>query len=251
MTKNKKLASVIAAAMLGLAVTAPALRAETLAGGTTVTVNATVGSINTLTTRTKLISDDSNSAVDGALTFTNIPRSPAAWSTLPNEAIQISVDDNSPSWRLRTYTNNTFNPPVPSTTVWGFAYGGMIGKIPGSKAAMAWLNNSTALTPSGPGTGDPSTGTVNGWTYFKDNHDVNDPGTATNESFAAADFDGYTNIAFGSLSETRIVRPQPFFGGSEKLAALATPWYMFVEADFSSARPDVYDTKLILELLNN
>ena len=244
---NKKTGAIVAAGLIGVALLLPSVASAfeiNYVGGATVTVNASVTGSNTLTTQAKSIAGNGSSTT---ITYATIVGHPAAWSTLADQYIQISVDDNAPSWRLRSFTNNFVGISSVPTNVWGYAYGGLKGDVNGAKAAVAWRNNSTILS-TGPTTGNPQTGT-NGWTFIKDMRDEDDPIAVGDQSFVAADLAGYTNIAFGAPSYTRMVNPT-VEGGSESLATITTPWFYYTEADFSPSPAATYSTSLVLELLN-
>ena len=245
-----KLSAVVAAGILGVILLVPsrATAVETTVAGTTISVTASVSGVVNLSTQPKNITDNSNAA---GLTFTTVTSKPAAWSNRSLQYVQISVDDNAISWRLRTYSNNfstyTNKPNSISTTTWGFAYGGMVSGTQGAKVSMAWLANVTLLTPT---VGNPALGTTNGWTYLKDFNDVDDPNTnPAIESFPVADSQGYTNIAFGSPAFTRVVDPRAS-GSSNSLTATNDSWFLYFEGDFNSSPAASYSTNLVLELLN-
>lgn len=242
-----------AAGWLSIALLLPAVaQAEISISSATVPVTATVEGTNVLTAQTKNIVGNTDATT---ITFGAIAATPALWGNLAQQYIGVSVLDNAPSWRLRSMTNNFTTQP--STTTWGFAYGGLVATN-GAKAPMAWLNNTTLL-PAGPVTGNPATEPAKGWTFLKDMRDVDDPATLStttangfgnhDESFPAADAQGYTNIAFGAPSFTRIVRPNAT-GGSDELTNTNDAWYFYVEADFKSSPAASYTSILILELLN-
>lgn len=243
----KKWGSAAAMALLLLTASLPALRAETQVNGTTIAVTATVIGVNNLITTVKNIS---NQASTTSITFGAVASPAAVWNNRAQQFVDISVEDNALSWRLRLYSNNFGS--APSTTTWAFQYGGLIGNVAGAKAPGAWsvLPDTGVVQFGGPGAGNPATGTVNGWTFMKDLHDADDPSTVGNESFAAADATGYDNIAFGSPSFTRIIRPN-VVGGSDALSATFSHFYLFLESDFSSSPAASYSTNLVLDLLNS
>lgn len=223
----------------------PALRAETRVAGSTVPVSLVVAGVNTLNSQIKNVSDNANAA---NVTFPSFSGPQSSWSLVANQYMQLSVDDNSVGWRLRLYSNNFTSQP--STTTWGFQYGGLIGG-PGAKIPMAWLLNPNTI-PGGPGIGvpaNPANSTINGWTFLKDARDVDDPAAAGDSSFVGADAGGYTNIAFGSPAFTRIVRPN-LAGGSEALATTTSPFFLYFKGDVSAAPASSYTTNLVLDLIN-
>ncbi len=245
-TALKKIAGLAMATFAIAAIATPELRAETRVTGTTVTVSITIApSANPLTTQLKNVSGDANAA---SVAFPSFSGPQSSWNLVASQYMLVTVDNNSLAWRLRLYSNNFTSQP--STTTWGFQYGGLVGSVPGTKIGMAWLTNPTAIS-GGPGIGspaDPANSSINGWTFLKDARDVDDPIAAGNSSFGAADADGYTNIAFGSPGETRIVRPN--VGGSEALGTPSTPFYLYFKGDVSTAAAAVYGTNLVLDLIN-
>jgi len=243
----KKLFALGAAVLVaGIVTTA---RAETIVAVNTADVSATVTGLSALFTDVLKMSDNS-AVVDRTLKFGTIAGNPAAWSNKPGEAIKIKVDDNALSWRLRTYTDNFAT--APSTTTWGFNFGGLKGNVDGAKASMGWmiLPDTGTHAAGGPGTGDPSQVPPNGWTFVKDAKDYDDPNTAaSDESFASSDGAGYTNVAFGTASFTRIVRPN-IGGGNEALASRDADFYYYAEANFNGATAATYGTTIKFDLIN-
>ena len=237
--------------VLGIA-TVQTLHAETRVAGTTVPFSATVVGVNSLTTQLKLVSTNVNQS---SATFPIITGTQSTWSVLAQQYVETRVSDNALAWELRVYSNN-FPTTVPSTTTWGRQYGGLIGNVSGAKVPMAWLVNPNPIGNPGPATGNPVNSIANGWTFLKDTRDVDDPSTpivvsppSGDESFAASDDAGFTNIAFGSPNFTRIVRPNA--GGSEALATTTSPFFVYFEGDFASSPAASYSTNLVLELINN
>ncbi len=231
------------------AITTPALRAETRVTGTTVTASITIApSTNPLTTQLKNVSNNANAA---SVAFPSFSGPQSSWSLVASQYMQIAVNNNSLAWRLRLYSNNFTSQP--STTTWGFQYGGLVGNVAGTKIGMAWLTNDTVI-PSGPnpasptGITDPANSTLHGWSYLKDARDVDDPNAAGDSSFGAADGAGYTNIAFGSPGETRIVRPN--VGGSQPLGTPSSAFFLYYKGDVSNAAAASYNTNLVLDLFN-
>ncbi len=246
---NKMAVVALAAAAMAI-VSTPELRAETRVTGTTVTASITIAaSTNPLITQLKNISNDANAA---SVAFPSFSGPQSSWSLVASQYMQVNVNNNSLAWRLRVYSNNFTSQP--STTTWGFQYGGMIGNVAGTKIGMAWLTNPTIIGAPGPnpasptGITDPANSSLHGWSYLKDARDVDDPVAAGDSSFSAADGAGYTNIAFGSPGETRIVRPN--VGGSEALGTPASAFYLYFKGDVSNAAAATYNTNLVLDLFN-
>lgn len=208
---------------------------------------ATVTSVEELNVQVK----DMN-LIDGtSIDFGTISSGQEEWSTTPDNLVEISVNNNAPEWILRTYSDNFDS--APDTTTWGFQYGGLRGELDGARVPMAWmvLPNTTTL-PGGPGVGDPAESEENGWTFLKDKHDVDDPSPESegDESFGTAKEEGYLNIAFGSPSYTRIVRPNAPDGSSEELSSATDPFYLFFEGDFSIAAGTDYTGDITLEMIS-
>jgi hypothetical protein len=224
------------------------LLAETTVGTFNVTGTASVLGVNTL--KTSVLKKVDNTATTG-IAFGSISTGVGSYASTPAEYVRIEVDDNAPNWRLRAYTKNfpiATNPTI-STTTWGFAYGGLRGAVDGAKAAMGWFCSSNIIT-GGPATGNPGATTSVGWTFLKDERDVDDPGTTgtgKDESFSASA--AYTNIAFGGASFTRIAKPA-VTGFSEQLATRTSPFFWYLEADFSVAGATTYTSAITLELMN-
>ncbi|OGS19241.1 MAG: hypothetical protein A2219_08680 [Elusimicrobia bacterium RIFOXYA2_FULL_50_26] len=242
--KEMKRSIKLAVAVLAVATLASRIVcAETSVATNNISASASITAVNTLTTELLKIADNTLSA---ALAFGNVSSGGTAWNTLPESYVKVTVQDNSVAWRLRIYSDNYDT--APSTAVYGYSYGGLRGDVTGSKVPMAWLNNTT-LIAGGPAVGNPVVGTTNGWIFLKDEKDVDDPLLADDQSFIGSDAVGYTNIAFGAASYTRIVRPN-VTGLSEELTTPTAPFYLYTEGDFSSAPAATYTGTIKLELLN-
>lgn len=253
-----------AALVAGFVTTA---RAETIVAVNTVDAVATVNVVDDLYTDVMLMSD--NSLVgDRTLRFGDISGTPALWSNKPAQAVKIKVDNNGQSWRLRTYTEN-FPATTPSTTTWGWNFGGMKAGD-GAKAAMGWmiLPDTGTHAFGGPGTGNPADGSVkstsgviiggNGWTYLKDSKDYNDPSNdvivdgknTKDESFTGSDTAGYCNIAFGGPSNTNIVRPNIDPGNEALVGGRDADFFYYAEANFNGSPGGSYSTTIKFDLIN-
>ncbi len=246
----------LGAALIAAAFTANVVHAAS-ADTKTVDVSATISGVSALNVEVRKISDDSLATAIG---FGSVANTVPAWSTLPGEYVKISVDDNETSWELKAYTEN-FGGVLPATATWGWQYGGMIAPArEGAKVALGWLANPTTI-PAGPATGNPADGrkmdtTVNppvwqaggnGFTYLKDSADGDTPEQEGDQSFDIAS--GYLNVAFGSFAETRIVRPN-LESATELLATPTTPFYVYLEGQFSGAPPAAYSTTVKFDLIN-
>lgn len=249
----KKMAT-LGAALLAAAFTANVAHAAS-ADTKTVDVSATISGVSALNVEVRKITDDT---VATAIGFGSVANTVAPWSTLPGEYVKISVDDNETSWALKIYTEN-FGGVLPDTTTWGWQYGGMIAPArDGAKVALGWLANPTTIASPGPGTGDPALGRAldaggnwiaggNGFTYVKDSADGDTPTQTGDQSFDITS--GYLNVAFGSFSETRIVRPN-LETATELLASPTAPFYLYVEGQFNGAPPAAYSTTIKFDLIN-
>jgi hypothetical protein len=110
---------------------------------------------------------------------------------------------------------------------------------------MVLPDSDVATNFQGPDAANPVDGATNGYTFLKDRSDRNPPGT--DQSFDGSA--GYKNIAFGGLTETRIVRPN--VGGSEVLAGGKTaPFFYFLGGDFKGVAPGHYTATITFELMN-
>lgn len=216
-----------------------------------VTVSATVTGLSDLKTEVKTIAGDVD---DTSLAFGTVAAGVGEWANKPAQYVKITVDNNAAlSWRLRSYTDN-FAPIAPAdkaahVAVWGEQFGGLKGAVAGAKASLGWLVNPTTIA-GGPAVGNPVDGTTNGFTFLKDKQDFDIAvTTSTDESFSVADAAGYTNMAFGAPTYTRIVRPN-VAGGNEPLATRNTPFYYYVEGNFGGAVATSYATTINFDLIN-
>lgn len=261
----KKLFALGAAALVAGFVTTA--RAETVVAVNTVDAVATVNVVDDLYTDVMIMSSNALTPTR-VLDFGTITGTPALWSNKPLQAVKIKVDNNAQSWRLRTYTEN-FPAATPSTTTWGWNFGGMKAGD-GAKAAMGWmiLPDTGTHAAGGPGTGDPANGSIkstsnviiggNGWTYLKDSKDYNDPSNdiivdginTKDESFTGSDAAGYCNIAFGGPSTTNIVRPNIDPGNELLSSGRDGDFFFYAEANFNGAPGGSYSTTVKFDLIN-
>jgi len=211
----------------------------------TVPAAATVGASTSLTVEAKKISDNS------IVTAVNFGTITELTNKLAPQYVQISVQSNAlgsnpptkNAWGLEIYTNNFAAPP--STTTWGFQYGGMVdtGADGGHRAPMAWQayrSTSTVVT-------DPPAN-LTGWTYLKDRRDLDipdiPPGTSPdNESWGTAHTQGYTNIAYGGPDYLMVVEP----GSTGKLDT-DNKLALYLGGLFGSAPTDTYSTTIGIDL---
>lgn len=233
-------------AFTALVLALPVVQAATSVETRTATVGATIAGVNTFTLAVK----NMNHTAATGISFTGVSSVSPAWSSKANQYVQLTVNDNALGWELRNYTDN-FNfagGVLPSTTVWGFQYGGLKGTVEGQRAGLGWqvLPDTGVAQFGGPDAGDPVLSSTNGWTFVKDRSDRNPPGV-TDQSFDGSG--GYKNVAFGNLTDTRIVRPN-VPGGSENLSSRTAPFYYFLGASFNGLAPGDYGATITFELLN-
>lgn len=229
-------------------------------------VSATVVGVSAISTFD--VKDMSNNVVGGGISFP-LADNAVAWGAKGDRYIKLAVTNNQ-SWELKTYTDN-FSAGLPSTTTWGYQYGGLKGAVVAGKGQMAglgWLvmKDTNVVQFQGPDAKDPgATIVVNGstlpasdWLYVKDINDQNVPVAVgpdpDDESFAGSA--GYTNIAFsegaGSTAVTRIVRPTAGAASSysDPLANRTDPFYYFLGASFNALPAGSYTATINFELLN-
>lgn len=194
-----------------------------------VPATATLGASTSLSVQAKRISDNGNVA---SVDFGSLPG--GTGNKLAAQYVEINVASNYGSWELEVYTNNFTTQP--STTTWGFQYGGMKGNVAGNRVGMAWqaYRSLTAVT-------DPPVA-LTGWTYLKDKKDVDIPGTGANESWATAHTDGYTNIAFGGPDYLMVIEPS---GG---ILDTDNKLMVYLGGLFGSAAADSYSTTIGIDL---
>lgn len=240
-------------AFAALALALPAAYAATSVETKTATVGATIAGVNTFTLAVK----NMNHTAATGITFAGVSSVAPAWTSKASQYIQLSVNDNALAWELRNYTDN-FNfagGVLPSTTVWGHQYGGLKGTVAGQRAGLGWavLPDTGVVQFNGPDAGDPVLSSTNGWTFVKDRSDrapgLSPDATGPGAEATFAGSGGYKNIAFGGISDTRIVRPN-LPGGTEALSSRTAPFFYFLGANFNGVAPGDYNTTIIFELLN-
>lgn len=232
-----------------LAVAAVALtsvHAATSVDSKTANVSVTIDGFNSITMAIK----NMDHTVATGIGFANVDPAGSTWIAKGSQYVELSVNDNiNTGWELRNYTDN-FNFAggiLPSTTVWGYQYGGLRGTVDGQRAGVGWmvLPDTGVVQFQGPDAGNPVNSGTNGWTFLKDRSDQNPPGS-TDQSFDGSA--GYKNIAFGGLTETRIVRPDA--GGSQPLLTRTSKFYYFLGGDFKGLAPGTYSATITFELMN-
>jgi len=226
-----------------LVVSAASMSFAAFVSNATVSMSATVGGVNSMTVVVKNVSDNATAAY----ALGSLASGGAAYNTKALQYAQINVNDNASSWKVRIWTNN-YTDGTPSTTIWGFQYGGLRGDGAGSKIAMGW-QAAIAIVASGITPDTPVNSATTGWSFLKDLKDVDDPSAPGDFSFATADADGYTTVAFGNGSYTNVVVPNAP-GGSRALALRGDPFYIYTEADLSVASATEYTGTLVIDLSN-
>lgn len=214
----------------------------------TANVSVTIAGVNTVSLAIKNM-DGTTATTIG---FANVDPGGSTWAAKGSQFLQLSVNDNiNTGWELRNYTDN-FNfagGVLPDTTTWGYQYGGLRGTVNGNRAGVGWMvlpDSDVAKNFQGPDAANPVDGATNGYTFLKDRSDRNPPGF-TDQSFDGSA--GYKNIAFGGLTETRIVRPnRP--GGNDVLSGKTAPFFYFLGGDFKGVAPGDYTATITFELMN-
>ncbi|MEE9316402.1 MAG: hypothetical protein V3U97_04760, partial [bacterium] len=147
--------------------------------------------------------------------------SPGAGFLAAPQYVKVDHDDNSLAWEIKIYTDNFATEP--STTTWGYNYGGMIGLVPGARLSMGWharVDNSLTLA-SAFAAEDPAADPTEGWNFVKDKSDKDIPGTGEDESWLGPLGDAsYANVAYGSPTWQRVIDP-----------LVGPPDYSYVDGD--------------------
>jgi len=197
-----------------------------------VPASATLGASTSLTVQARRISD--NGAVV-SIDYGSLPG--GTGNKLAPQYVEVSVASNYAAWELEVYTNNFA--AAPSTTTWGYQYGGMVdtGADGGHRVAMVWQAYRSTTTVS-----DPPTA-LTGWTYLKDKRDLNIPGTAPDESWGTAHTQGYTNIAYGGPDYMNVVEP-----GTTGVLDSDNRLMVYLGGIFGAAPVDSYGTTVGIDL---
>lgn len=162
--------------------------------------------------------------------------------------IKVDHDDNSLAWEIKIYTDNFTTEP--STTTWGYNYGGMIdsGK-PGARTPMGWharIDNSLA---SAFAADDPAADPSVGWNFVKDKRDKDVPGTTEDESWLGPKGDAaYANVAFGGPGYQNVVNPEDTVDYSDP--DTDKTFVVEVEGLFGSAPAGSYSTTINFDLVH-
>ena len=167
---------------------------------------------------------------------------------VPGQYVKVVHDDNSLAWEIKIYTNNFATDP--STTTWGYNYGGMIGLVLGARTPMAWharVDNSVSSPfQVGSATTTPSVG----WNFVKDKRDKNIPDTPADESWLGPLGDAsYANVAFGWPGNQRVIDPR--VGSPDWSYVDENKTFMVeVEGCFGSAPAGTYGTTIFFDLVH-
>ncbi len=196
----------------------------------TVPASATLGASTSLTVQGKKISDNTNVTL---IDFGSLPG--GTGNKLAAQYVELNVASNYGGWELEVYTDNFATQP--STTTWGYQYGGMKGAIAGNRVGMVWQAYRVTTAVS-----DPPVALTN-WTYLKDKRDVDMPGTVPNESWATAHSQGYTNIAYGGPDWMNVVEP-----GTTGVLDTDKKLMVYLGGIFGSAPADTYGTTVGIDL---
>ena len=209
---------------------------------TGVPTSATLGAVNTLSVTPTIYGAGSATSIS----FGSVPA--GTGFLVPSQYIKVVHNDNSLAWEIKIYTNNFAMDP--STTTWGYNYGGMIGLVPGARTPMGWhagiLNSLTSKFAAG----DPAATTSVGWNFVKDKRDKNIPGTPEDESWLGPLGDAsYANVAFGWPGNQRVVDP---LVGPPDWSYVDTDKTFVVEVEgcFGSAPADTYGTTIYFDLVH-
>jgi len=209
---------------------------------TGVFASATLEVVNTLTVQPVPYAGGTAPKID----FHSIPAGRAFASA--TEYIKVTHDDNSLAWEIKIYTNNFATEP--STTTWGYNYGGMIGLVPGARLPMAWHAETADFVSSPFAVGSATTTPSVGWNFVKDKRDKNIPGTPEDESWLGPLGDAsYANVAFGWPGNQRVVDP---LVGPPDWSYVDTDKTFVVEVEgcFGSAPADTYGTTIYFDLVH-
>lgn len=162
--------------------------------------------------------------------------------------IKVDHDDNSLAWEIKIYTDNFGTEP--STTTWGYNYGGMIGLVPGARTPMGWHARVDNSLTSAFAAGDPGAETSVGWNFIKDKRDKDIPGTAEDESWLGPEEDAaYANVAFGWPGNQRVV--DPLVGSPDWSYEDGDKTFVVeVEGCFGDASADTYSTTISFDLVH-
>jgi len=187
----------------------------------------------TLSVQPKRISDNENVT---EIDFGSLPG--VTGNKLAPAYVEIEVVSDY-GWGLEIYTNNFTTQP--STTTWGYQYGGMVdtGKDGGNRVAMKWGAYISTTTVADP----PSN--LDSWNYLKDKKDLDIPGTGPDESWASA-HGSYANIAYGGPDYIKVIEPGTGLIGG--VADTDNKFVVYLGGLFGSAATDSYSTIIGFDL---
>lgn len=207
-----------------------------------VPASATLGGVSTLSVEAVTY----GGSTVGAIAFGTV--SPGADFLTPPQYVKVDHSDNSLAWEIKIYTDNFATDP--STTTWGYNYGGMIGLLPGARLPMGWharVDNSLA---SAFVAGDPGAMVSVGWNFTKDKRDKDIPGTVEDESWLGPTGDAaYANIAYGNQAWQRVI--DPLVGPPDySYEDTDKTFVVEVEGCFGEASADTYGTTISFDLVH-
>jgi len=206
-----------------------------------VAMSATVNSISSMGVEVRNVTDNEI----GAYALGTLDSGGTVYDTKGKQYVKVTIVDNS-GWKIKAYTDNFA--AAPSTPTWGYQYGGLSNYTSSTTLSLAW-QASTATVSGGIDVGDPGAEPSVGWTFIKDHHDAWDPGSLTDNSFATADAEGYTTVAYGSVSYTNVNIPSA--PGGIKAIAVGDPFYLYTEVDRSVVAAGSYTGTLVIDLSHN
>jgi len=207
-----------------------------------VPASATLGGVSTLSVEAVIY----DGASTGSIAFG--PVSAGEGFLVPPQYIKVDHDDNSLAWEIKIYTENFETEP--STTTWGYNYGGMIGLVPGARTPMGWHAGIANSLTSKFAAGDPGAETTVGWNFIKDKSDKDIPDTEEDESWLGPEEDAaYANVAYGTPTWQRVV--DPFVGSPDWSYEDGDKTFVVeVEGCFGEASADTYGTTISFDLVH-
>jgi len=206
----------------------------------TVTTLGTMASVTSLSAQAKNISDNANATEVSFGTVTVLTNKLAGqyvWIT-----VRSNVLGSTGAWELEIYTRNFTT--APSTTTWGYQYGGLKGSVAGHRVPLVWKVYCSTHT-----VGDPPANLAN-WMFVKDRWDLDIPGTPDDESWGNAHQDAngnsYTNIAYGGPDYMMVIEPGTGLTGG--VLDTDNTFAVYLGGQFSVAASDVYSTIVRFDL---
>ncbi len=179
------------------------------------------------------------------------------WYAAPDEYIEIGYKSNEFAWRIEVYTNN-FPSTDPSTSTWGFSYGGLIESTGTPKRMpMAWAVRDASVVLNS----TPPPGVVgSSWTFLMDKADKstytytaeNDYEVTKNvKGDAYLGAGGYPTFIFGSPSYSNIARGDYEEDPGPQNQAATTPVAMMLNSCPPVTPAGNYSSKLWFDLIHD